>query len=162
MKQGSGLPQKEERLNFNMKILHTGITVKDIDKAVLFYRDVIGLKVTVPPTEPADGEDLSKGVGVPQACLRQAILESGDVSIELFEYISPPAEVEKPQSVHNPGPGHIAFEVEDIQKEYERMVDLGVRFNTAPNLIESGPLSGWKWVYFRDPDGIVLELVEKG
>ena len=64
--------------------------------------------------------------------------------------------------VNNPGPGHVAFEVEDIQAEYERLKSLGVDFFTGPNLIESGPLTGWKWVYFTDPDGIVLELIEIG
>ena len=57
-----------------MRIQHTGITVKNIDKAVEFYRDVIGLKLSVAPTEPAGGDDLSAGVGVPGACLRQALL----------------------------------------------------------------------------------------
>ena len=144
-----------------MKILHTGITVKDIDSALVFYRDVIGLKVLVEPTPPAEGEELSAGVGVPGACLRQALLGTDEVSIELFEYLSPPAEAEMPLPVNNPGPGHVAFEVDDIQAEYRRMSELGVHFNTAPNFIEEGPLSGWKWVYFKDPEGTVLELVER-
>lgn len=144
-----------------MKILHTGITVKNIDRAVPFYRDVLGLDLTVPPTDPAEGEELSKGVGVPGACLRQAVLEADGVCIELFEYLSPAPEVASPVSVHNPGPGHVAFEVDDIQAEYERMTGLGIKFHTEPNFIAEGPLAGWKWVYFEDPDGIVLELVEK-
>jgi len=144
-----------------MKILHTGITVKDIERSVVFYRDVLGLKLLVPPTEPAEGIELSKGVGVPSARLRQAILESGECSIELFEYQNPPAEIEMPLPANNPGPGHVAFEVEDIQSEYERLGGLGVEFFTKPNLITDGPLSGWQWVYFRDPEGTILELVEK-
>ena len=144
-----------------MKILHTGITVRDIEKAVPFYRDVIGLELVVPPTDPAEGEELSKGVGVRNACLRQAVLEKDGVGIELFEYMSPAPEFSSPVSVHNLGPGHIAFEVDDIHAEYERMIKLGVKFHTGPNYIDAGPLAGWKWVYFEDPDGVVLELVEK-
>ncbi len=145
-----------------MKILHTGITVKDIEAAVLFYRDILGLKLVVSPTEPAEGVELSKGVGVPGARLRQAILESGDYSIELFEYQNPPAEIERPLPANNPGPGHVAFEVADIEAEYQRMKELGVEFFTEPNFIAEGPLAGWKWVYFSDPEGTTLELVEKG
>jgi hypothetical protein len=26
--------------------------------------------------------------------------------------------------------------------------------------VDSGPLAGWRWVYFSDPDGLALELVE--
>ncbi len=144
-----------------MKILHTGITVRDIDKAVLFYRDVLGLELVVPPTDPAEGAELSAGVGVPGARLRQAILESGDCSIELFEYQNPPAVIEKPLPANNLGPGHVAFEVSDIKVEYERMKKLGVEFFTEPNFIAEGPLAGWQWVYFKDPEGTTLELVEK-
>lgn len=144
-----------------MKILHTGITVKDIEKAVVFYRDVLGLTLVVPPTEPAEGAELSRGVGVPNARLRQAILESGDCSIELFEYLNPPAEIERPLPANNPGPGHVAFEVADIQGEYVRMKNLGVEFFTEPNFIGEGPLSGWQWVYFKDLEGTTLELVQK-
>jgi len=38
----------------------------------------------------------------------------------------------------------------------------GVKFFTPPNTISEGPLAGWKWAYFKDPDGITLELVERG
>ncbi len=144
-----------------MKVLHTGITVKDIDKAVLFYRDILGLELKVPPTDPVDGLELSIGVGVPGACLRQAVLESGDAGIELFEYLSPVPEFQSPVPINNPGPGHVAFEVDDIHAEYQRLRGLGVMFYSEPNFIAEGPLAGWKWVYFEDPDGVVLELVEK-
>lgn len=27
-------------------------------------------------------------------------------------------------------------------------------------MVDEGPLEGWRWVYFSDPDGLALELVE--
>ena len=36
----------------------------------------------------------------------------------------------------------------------------GVEFYSEVNVVDSGPLAGWRWVYFSDPDGLALELVE--
>ena len=36
----------------------------------------------------------------------------------------------------------------------------GITFYSTPNVVDEGVLSGWRWVYFEDPDGIPLELVE--
>ncbi|MET0916351.1 MAG: hypothetical protein ABWY81_09160, partial [Jiangellaceae bacterium] len=33
-------------------------------------------------------------------------------------------------------------------------------FYSDVNVVDSGPLAGWRWVYFSDPDGLALELVE--
>ena len=36
----------------------------------------------------------------------------------------------------------------------------GVAFYSDVNVVDEGPLAGWRWVYFSDPDGLALELVE--
>jgi len=36
----------------------------------------------------------------------------------------------------------------------------GVRFYSDVNAVDEGVLAGWRWVYFSDPDGNALELVE--
>jgi glyoxylase I family protein len=35
-----------------------------------------------------------------------------------------------------------------------------VEFYTDVNVVDDGPLAGWRWVYFSDPDGLALELVQ--
>jgi glyoxylase I family protein len=35
-----------------------------------------------------------------------------------------------------------------------------VPFYSDVNVVDEGPLAGWRWVYFSDPDGLALELVE--
>ncbi len=35
-----------------------------------------------------------------------------------------------------------------------------MRFNSGVNVVDDGPLAGWRWVYFKDPDDHTLELVE--
>jgi hypothetical protein len=36
----------------------------------------------------------------------------------------------------------------------------GVAFYSDVNVVDEGPLAGWRWVYLSDPDGLALELVE--
>ena len=36
----------------------------------------------------------------------------------------------------------------------------GVKFYSDVNVVDEGPLAGWRWVYFSDPDGLALELVQ--
>ena len=43
------------------------------------------------------------------------------------------------------------------------MADLeakGVSFYSDVNVVDEGVLAGWRWVYFADPDGYPLELVQ--
>jgi len=35
-----------------------------------------------------------------------------------------------------------------------------VSFYSDVNVVDDGPLAGWRWCYFSDPDGLALELVE--
>jgi glyoxylase I family protein len=35
-----------------------------------------------------------------------------------------------------------------------------VEFYSDVNVVDDGPLAGWRWCYFSDPDGLALELVE--
>ena len=43
----------------------------------------------------------------------------------------------------------------------KRMIAAGVKFtcNEYEHIIE-GPLAGWKWIYFKDPDGTNMEVIE--
>jgi len=99
-----------------MKALHhVGITVKDLDKSIRFYHDVLGLQFANEPSPWFDGEELSRGVGVPGAALRQVSLLVGDTTLELLEYRSPPSETDKPLQSNNLGASHVAFLVDDIE-----------------------------------------------
>ena len=141
-------------------IFHTGVTVSNLDKSVRYYRDVIGLELITGPTEVSSGEELSKGVGVPNASLRLAIFKVGDGRLELLEYLTPKSQVDKPMPPNTLGAMHVAFRVKNIREEMKRLEARGIKFFSPANIEDAGPLEGWKWVYFLDPDGITLELVE--
>ena len=142
---------------------HVGITVRDLDVSARFYRATIGLDVVVPPTTWFQGDELARGLGVaPPVGLRVALFAVGDGTtwFEILQYRSPRsmATVAPPQN--EIGAAHVAFHVADIEREYHRLRALGVPFNSAVNRVDDGPLAGWRWVYFKDPDGYTMELVE--
>ncbi len=141
-------------------IFHTGVTVSNLDKSVKFYRDVMGLELITGPTEVSSGEQVSKGVGVPNASLRLAIFKVGEGRLELLEYLIPKSPVSKPMPPNTLGAMHVAFRVKNIREEMKRLEAKGIKFFSPANIEDEGPLEGWRWVYFLDPDGISLELVE--
>lgn len=57
----------------------------------------------------------------------------------------------------------ICFQVPDIDAAYETLIQKGVEFISPPQYFDFTPdgFSKSKAVYFKDPDGIVLELLEE-
>lgn len=139
---------------------HRGITVSNLERSLEFYHDVLGLELATEPSDLFSGEDLSQGVGVPGASLRLAMLKAGDASVELLEYVTPESPIDKPMPQNALGAQHVAFLVDDIAKTVEELQSKGVEFFSPVNVVDEGLLAGWRWVYFSDPDGITLELVE--
>lgn len=139
---------------------HVGVTVEDLDASIRFYHDVLGLPFANEPTPWFEGEELSRGVGVPGAALRQVSLLAGDTTVELLEYKSPPSETSGPLKSNNRGASHVAFLVDDIESKKAELEAKGIEFYGPVNVVDDGVLAGWRWVYFDDPDGYPLELVE--
>ena len=144
---------------------HVSFTVSDLDASVKWYTEVLGLEY-VRSQEQAN-EYTEKLVAFKNAHLKVAQLRvPGDTiplsrhHIELVEYVNPRGE-NIPLDTNRTGVGHWAFMVDDIQKEFERMKAFGVKFKAEkPVAIEAGVNKGGFTVYFTDPDGITLELVQ--
>ncbi len=139
---------------------HVGITVADLDASIRFYHDVLELEFANEPSPWFDGEELSRGVGVPGAALRQVSLLVGDTTLELLEYRSPTSETDGPLRSNDRGASHVAFVVDDIDATKAELEAKGIEFYGPVNVVDEGVLAGWRWVYFEDPDGYPLELVE--
>lgn len=139
---------------------HRGITVSDLERSIDFYHDVLGLEIVTEPSPLFSGEDLSKGLGVPDASLKLILLKAGDATVELLQYPTPPSPIDTPLPQNALGAQHIAFLVDDIEATVKALEARGVEFYSPVNVVDDGLLAGWRWVYFSDPDGITLELVE--
>lgn len=138
---------------------HTGLQVRDLERSVAFYRDVLGFEVVFAwnPKAPYIGEL----VGYPDVDLHAAILRLPDseVILELLEYRN----VERmpvDTRTANPGTAHTAYFVDDLDALYADLVAKGVEFVSAPVTPTIGPNRGGRAVYMIDPDGIRVELIQ--
>lgn len=138
---------------------HVGITVSNLDRSLKFYREVFGVE----PDFVVDDDDTTQGdaVGVPAPKMRVAVVTlAPNVQVELLEYVEPKG---RPYELRNcdVGASHICLVVNDIDAAYDELAGRGMRPLAPPRLTEDGSeMNGWKWFYFRDPDGITVEMVE--
>jgi catechol 2,3-dioxygenase-like lactoylglutathione lyase family enzyme len=139
---------------------HVGITVSDLDRSIAFYTGVLGLELASEPTPVFDEPALGEGVGVPGAALRCVLLRLGDGLLELLEYSAPPSPVPAPLPQNAFGAQHVAMLVDDVAARKSQLEAAGVTFLSEITVVDEGVLAGWRWVYFLDPDGNALELVE--
>ena len=139
---------------------HTGYTVSDLDRSLVFYRDLLGCDVIA--TQEKEGGYLAAIVGYPDAHVRMAHLRApaSEHVIELFEYLLPPgdrADVEP----RNVGASHLCFVVDDLRTLYEHLRERGVTsFVSPPVEVDTGINRGGLALYVRDPDGITVELFQ--
>ena len=140
-------------------IHHTCITVSDLQRSIAFYRDMLGLELVLTEESERSGDDRSQALGVARAKVKLAILRAPGARVELIEYVTARG---RPYDRHNNDTGtmHIAFQVDDIDAMYERLLAQGVRFTSPPTTIPAGPMQGWRWTYFFDPDGVSLEIIQ--
>ncbi len=142
-------------------IHHTGLVVRDLDRSIYFYHDILGLPFANEPTPWFEGPQLETGVGVPGAKLRQVCLWVGEQStMELIEYANRPENSTSSVPNNYLGAAHVCFRVDDVQAKKAELESKGVKFYSDVNVVDDGPLAGWRWVYFSDPDGLALELVQ--
>jgi catechol 2,3-dioxygenase-like lactoylglutathione lyase family enzyme len=139
---------------------HAGITVADLDRSLEFYTGVLGLERATEPSPVFDHPSLGPAVGVPGAALRCVCLILGDTLLELLEYKRPASPVSAPLPQNALGAQHVAFHVDDVRACKRELEERGVTFLSDVNVVDEGVLAGWRWVYFTDPDGNALELVE--
>lgn len=144
-------------------VAHTGITVRDMEKALHFYRDLLGLKVLGDIT--ITGAEVDTITRVQGAELRAMYLRSEEdpkgPPIELLQFVKPAGETGTPYPrLTNPGITEVAFWVKDIEKTYAELHARGVEFYSAPQLFELEGYGKVKAVYFWDPDGTTLELLQ--
>ena len=119
---------------------HIAVICSDYAKAKAFYIDKLGFTLEKECYRPAQDDYLR-------------MLRLGETVIELFIRPDAPARVSNPEAM---GLRHLAFKVEDIVPAAAWLNSMGIE--TEP--IREDPYNGGRFTFFKDPDGLPLELHE--
>lgn len=122
-----------------MKYLHTMIRVLDLDKALHFFVEVLGLKITRRNEHPEGKFTL-------------VFLSTGEANAPEIELTYNWGQSDPYTSGRNFG--HIAYEVDNIYETCERIQKMGVTINRPPR--------DGRMAFVRSPDLISIELLQKG
>jgi catechol 2,3-dioxygenase-like lactoylglutathione lyase family enzyme len=143
---------------FSISANHVGVTVSNLDRSLAFYRDLLGFHVAYERGE-VTAEYMPRLVGIPGARLKIAGVDIPGLHLDLIEYIVPKGGVAAgPTS--DVGNVHIGYTVDDLWAAYRHLMAAGVRFKSQPVSPTVGPNKGGWAVYFVDPDGVTLEMIQ--
>jgi catechol 2,3-dioxygenase-like lactoylglutathione lyase family enzyme len=140
-------------------VYHTGFTVSDIERSIVFYRDVLGLKLLKRQTGTAPY--LATVTGFAGVRLEAAFLQpvAGGSVLELLQYVSHPASATD-RATNRPGNAHLCFRIDDLRSACAELKRRGVTLISEPTEITAGAHAGGWAVYLRDPDGFTVELYQ--
>ena len=137
-------------------INHNGIVVSDLERAIDFYTNILGLEL-VDRRERCAGP-ISQVLGYENAHIKVAdvVARDGRV-IELVCYLNPVADRRQTEERSIVGAGHVAFNVDDIDSTFSYLVQNGAKALNAPVVVAIGK----KVCYLQDPFGNWLELIQQ-
>ena len=144
---------KDETFKIN-GLQHTSFTVSDMARSLAFYRDVLGLEVVFDSVEAGaafKGPELDNLTGCPESELHIVFLKINEDMIELIQY-TPKGKALEGNKASDTGSAHVCLKTENIQALYKRLSENGVKIHFPPQ-----SLGGVDVMYFRDPDGIIIE-----
>jgi catechol 2,3-dioxygenase-like lactoylglutathione lyase family enzyme len=141
---------------------HIGLIVADLDRAVEFWCGRLGLRLLNRVTET--GQDIASLIGEDSVEIEIADLDTGDGRIiELIRYIRPAGRPIRP-GISISGSSHIALRVDDLDAALERIHgSQAQQISRHPVLLHDpgGPWDGVACCYIADPDGNIVELVQR-
>ncbi|MGW0085279.1 VOC family protein [Streptomyces sp. NPDC003393] len=141
---------------------HVALTVRDIDAATDFFREVLGATIEADlVTEPLAGPDVETGLGLPPSStvlrVRRLTL-GGGADLELFEIDA--AHQADPPRVSDLGIQHFAVEVDEMDETIRLAAVAGGRMLASPAPVPGGDAT-MLWAYCRLPWGGVMELLSQ-
>jgi catechol 2,3-dioxygenase-like lactoylglutathione lyase family enzyme len=139
---------------------HTGMIVTDLDRAIGFFRDLLGFEVlSRAPRAPAL---IGRMTGLPAPRIEIAYLQGPGHRVELIRYATNGIRrIEQPR-VYDDGAAHIALDVDDVDAAVAAAAEHGVLPVGETITIDAGPNQGRKVVYLQSAYGLSLEFIQAG
>jgi len=141
---------------------HVAVTVPDIDEATAFFKNTFACEAFYRVGPYPEVGEFGKMLDVPpetELVGFQLMRCGSGANIEIFEYKHPNANIDYPRNSDRGG-HHIAFYVDDLDREIKRLQRMGITvLGDAANMNGDGPHAGSRWIYFKAPWGLTLELV---
>jgi len=140
-------------------VTHIGICVRDMEKSLVFYRDMLGMKVLGDRfTDPGEG-------GRPhnyrhrRKTRRWVSLSYGEDATPTLTLTSHPGEEPDGQPIllDQIGITHFSFAVNDVKGLAEELIARGVEL-AGPMEAFTNPRGEIRSIYVRDPDGILVQF----
>jgi methylmalonyl-CoA/ethylmalonyl-CoA epimerase len=129
-----------------IRIHHLAVVVDDLDKALQFWRDALGLEVSQVRDEPEQASQI-------------AFLPAGEAEIELVRPTTTDSGIARYLAKRGPGMHHICLSVPDVRASLQRLASKGVRLiNAEPRVTSDGRL--YAFVHPESTGGVLLELYE--
>jgi glyoxylase I family protein len=125
-----------------MKMHHIAISVSDLDKSLQFYKNILGFV----EAKSFEREDLGA---------RAVFITLDSIQIELWHFTEQTKNSDDLFDLQILGIKHLAFAVNNIEEKHKELKAQGIDIS-KPKTAATG-----KYCFFKDPDGIPLELYEE-
>jgi methylmalonyl-CoA/ethylmalonyl-CoA epimerase len=127
---------------------HIGVAVADLDEAIAFYRDVLGMKLA--------HQEVNEAQGVREAMM--AVGNSGS-HVQLLAPLTPQSTIAKFLDRSGPGVQQVAYRVDDLDAVSATLRQRGMRllYETARPGTSGSRVN---FVHPKDAGGVLIELVE--
>ena len=120
---------------------HIAIICSDYPRSKAFYTDILGFTIIKETFREARNS------------YKLDLAVNGHYQLELFSFPDPPPRVSRPEAC---GLRHLAFAVANIEEAIQELNNKGVK--TEPIRVDE--ITGKRFTFFEDPDGLPLEFYE--
>ena len=127
------------------KINHIAIAVPEIDAALNFWRDALGMELTAIEDVPAQRSEV-------------AFLPAGESEVELVRPVTDDSGLARFLKEKGPGLHHLCFEVDDLEEMLEDLKGKGIRLiNEKPEVLPGRKMA---FIHPKATGGVLVELYQ--
>ena len=136
------------------ELFHLGLTVKNLEQSLAFYRDVVGMEEGEPlGVKSKEFDTLTNNPG---AQLKVVHLTAGSFMLQLIEYVAAGG-ITLDLHHNHVGSPHMCFYVPDVEAKYREVQQRG-DVKITSGLVQIAPKM--RSFYTEDPDGVPVEFLQ--